>query len=148
MWVGFQIAFSNGFPDKWLESKWICMEEVSKYLFQKLPKGAYLWGILEHCSWHQLQRARDSENWHKNGNQPLAWIFKGWKCCEVEAMSPKAEGTFQHGTAGYASLERKKKKSPWSGKKWRDAISLKLSDFFELIFQFFKSRIKPYHYFS
>ena len=69
MWVGFQIAFSNGFPDKWLESKWLCMEEVSKYLFQKLPKGAYLWGILEHCSWHQLQRDRDSENWHKNGNQ-------------------------------------------------------------------------------
>ena len=117
MWVGFQIAFSNGFPDKWLESKWICMEEVSKYLFQKLPKGAYLWGILEHCSWHQLQRARDSENWHKNGNQPLAWIFKGWKCCEVEAMSPKAEGTFQHGTAGYASLERKKKKVPMKWKK-------------------------------
>ena len=81
MWVGFQIAFSNGFPDKWLESKWICMEEVSKYLFQKLPKGAYLWGILEHCSWHQLQRARDSENWHKNGNQPLVWIFRGWKYC-------------------------------------------------------------------
>ena len=32
-------------------------------------------------------------------------------------MSPKAEGTFQHGTAGYASLERKKKKVPMKWKK-------------------------------
>lgn len=41
MWVSFQTVFSNGFSDKWLESKWICTEEVSKERFQKAPRRAH-----------------------------------------------------------------------------------------------------------
>lgn len=73
--VRFQIVLSNGFSDRWLESKEIRMEEALKKHFQKAPRRGSLWVMPKSCSWHQLQRDLAFESWHRNTTLTSVWYF-------------------------------------------------------------------------